>query len=94
VDTKQRSSERGRREQLLTLLNGWDPAGVLQAGGRRDAYESFVNELLGLLERDASRDEISEFLENETAARYGARPEGASQFATKIGSWYRMESEK
>lgn len=92
METRHRRSTRGRRDQLLTLLNGWDPAGLLQSGGRRDAYSVFLDDLLGLLERDASRQEITVFLDGRTSDQFGVHPQGAEQFATKVLSWYLMES--
>lgn len=93
VESKHRRRTRGKRDQLLTLLNGWDPAGVLQSGGRRDAYDILIDDLLGLLERDASKEEIAAFLEARTSDQFGVRPEGATQFATKTVSWFRIEDD-
>jgi len=91
VESKHRRRTRGKRDQLLTLINGWDPAGLLSSGGRRDAYESLLDDLLGLLERDASKEEIAAFLDARTSDQFGVHPEGAVQFATKTLSWFRLE---
>jgi hypothetical protein len=93
VESKHRRRTRGKREQLLTLLNGWDPAGVLQSGGRRDTYDILIDDLLGLLERDASKEEIAAFLDAKTSDQFGVRAEGSLQFATKTVSWFKLEDE-
>ena len=67
---------------------------MLSSGGRRDSYEILIDDLLGLLERDASKEEIAAFLEARTSDQFGTRPEGAIQFATKTLSWFRLEDEK
>src|SRR4051794_36964487 len=94
VESKHRRSRRGRRDQLLTLINGWDPAGVLETDGRRDQYDFLVDDLLGFLEREADKSEVSSFLDKQIADRFGSRPEGSIQFATKALSWYRIESDE
>jgi hypothetical protein len=93
VESKHRRRTRGKRDQLLTLLNGWDPAGLVHSGGPRDVYDILIDDLLGLLERDASKEEIAAFLEARTSDQFGVRPEGSTQFATKTISWFRIEDE-
>ncbi len=92
MEEKERKGVRGLRDQLLTLVNGWDPTGLLQAGASRDQYAPVVDELLGLLSQRAPKDEISRFLDNEISARFGSKPPGSDQFARKAISWYQIES--
>ena len=92
MEQKKRKIDRGWREQLLTLVNGWDPAGLLEAGAPRDEYDWILDPLLGLLSRGATTEEIAQFLENETLTHFGVRAKGAAQFATKAVSWYRIAS--
>jgi len=90
VQTKERREQRDRRGQLLTLLNGWDPAGLLHAGAARDEYDCIVDELLGLLSRNASQAEIVEFLERDVSRHFGTAAPDASRFAAKAEAWFRM----
>ena len=86
----ERKAERGQREQLLTLLNGWDPAQVLAAGVPRNAYESLADKLLGVLSRHASAGEVAQFLEKEISGQFGTKPDDAMRFAIKAVSWFEM----
>lgn len=89
-----RKSDRAQREQLLTLLNGWDPAGVIHAGGRRDQYEGFVDRLLDLLSRNPATDEVTGFLRGEIRGTFGVDAPDPELFATKALTWYHLsESE-
>ena len=92
MDKKERKAVRGQRDELLTLVNGWDPAGLLGAGAPRDEYDSFVDRLLGFLSRKASKDEVTEFLERELGDHFGVTPPDAAQFATKAVTWYALSS--
>jgi hypothetical protein len=89
MHTKKRNV-RDERGQLLTLLNGWDPAGVVQAGGPRHEYDQLVEPLLQLLSQDATREEVAAFLEREISTTFGKAPRDATQFAAKVVTWYEM----
>jgi hypothetical protein len=89
-DSRQRRSQRGRREQLLTLINGWDPAGVLQSGGPRDSYEWLAAKLLPLLEENAGSDAVTAFLAREVDAHFHTAAPDAPQFAAKVVTWFRV----
>jgi hypothetical protein len=92
MNAKQRKAVRGRREQLVTLVNGWDPAGLLTTGAPRDEYDCVVDKLLSLLSRQATVEEVAEFLESEISGHFGTKPAGAVQFAKKAVSWFRIAS--
>jgi hypothetical protein len=92
MDPKKRKTARGLHEQLLTLMNGWDPAGRLAAGAPRDEYDRVIDELLSLLSGQATDEEVTRFLEVEISRHFGVRPQGAAQFATKAISWFRLAS--
>jgi len=92
MDPKKRKAARGWHEQLLTLMNGWDPAGLLAVGAPRDEYDSVIDKLLGLLSRQATAEEVTRFLEDEISRHFGVTPKGAAQFATKSISWFRIAS--
>jgi hypothetical protein len=93
-ESKHRRARRGKRDQLLTLINGWDPAGVLHESGRRDQYEFMVDDLLAFLEREGDKGDIATFLDRQISDRFGSKPEGSAQFATKALSWFRIESDE
>ena len=88
VETKQRRAVRARREQLLTLVNGWDPAGLLRAGAPRDTYDFIVDELLALLSTSPTKEQVTRFLEQGISDRLGAKPEGSAQFANRALVWF------
>ncbi len=88
MEQKQRRGIRSEREQLLTLVNGWDPAGRLKQGGPRDEYDWIVDGLLNLLSRSAGDQEVVEFLESEIRQRFGETPANAHQFAVKAKTWF------
>ena len=92
VQTKQRKALRTWEGQLLTLLNGWDPAGLRGAGAPRDPYDCIVDRLLSLLSRNASKEEVTAFLEREVAEQFGTAAPNASQFAAKAVTWFQMLS--
>lgn len=92
METSQRKGVRARRDQLLTLLNGWDPAGLLQVGAPRDEYDWIADKLLDLLSRSAGKEEIAGFLEREVREHFGTAVPDASQFAAKALAWFQMVS--
>src|SRR5688572_1296727 len=92
MNTKKRQGVRPPREQLVTLLNGWDPAGVLKAGGARDSYASIADSVLGLLSREADATEISAFLDGQIRDEFGVMPHDSLQFANKAIIWFKMAS--
>ena len=77
---------------MLTLLNGWDPAGVLRAGGPRDEYESIVDTLLAFLSRNPSKEDLAAFLEREVSQNFDTAAPDALQFAAKVVAWFQMAS--
>lgn len=88
----ERKAIRGKREELLTLVNVWDPAGLLGAGAPRDEYRVVVDKLLAQLRHDAGREEVAEFLEREIFEQFAVEPKNVAQFATKAVTWYRLSS--
>jgi len=92
VQTKQRKVLRSWEGQLLTLLNGWDPAGLLQAGAPRDEYDCIVDSLLDLLSRNPGKEEVAAFLDREISERFGTAPPDAPQFAARAVAWFQLAS--
>ena len=90
MQTKQRRNERDPRGQLLTLLNGWDPAGRLNAGKPRDEYDFMVDQLLDLLSTAPTEAEVAAFLERHVSEHFGLAPRDSKRFAAKAVTWYRM----
>jgi hypothetical protein len=90
VQTKHRKETRNQQGQLLTLLNGWDPAGLLNAGAPRNEYDFIVDELLGLLSRNTSQADVTAFLEREVIEHFGTPAPDAARFAAKVIAWFRM----
>ncbi|HMC23036.1 MAG TPA: hypothetical protein VKL19_14385 [Thermoanaerobaculia bacterium] len=90
METKERKELRDRRGQLLTLLNGWDPAGLLDAGAPRDEYDCIVDNLLDLLSRTTSETEVTAFLKQEVSEHFGVAAPDAYRFAAKAVAWFRM----
>ncbi len=87
---KQRKTARPQRGQLLTLLNGWDPAGLLAAGAARDKYDWLVDKLLAFLSQNPNKEDVAAFLEREMSEHFGTRVSDASHFAAKAVAWFQM----
>ena len=83
---------RERREQLLTLLNAWDPAGVLAAGASRNEYQRLVDPLLDVLSRGASKEEASRFIDSEVRRHFGKSANDTAQFVTRLFAWFEMSA--
>ena len=90
MEPHQRKTDRDQREQLLTLVNGWDPAGRLASGAPRDSYHSLVERLLEFLGGDPSRDGVAAFLEREVSEHFAAKPHDVAAFANKVVTWHQM----
>ena len=94
MDSKARKGVRSQREQLLTLVNGWDPAGLLQAGGRRDSYFGLIDDLLALLSGGATKEEISTWLDREINQHFGVSPSDTESFARRAFAWFELSSKE
>jgi hypothetical protein len=92
VQTTERKELRDRRGQLLTLLNGWDPAGLLHSGAPRDEYDCIVDNLFSLLSRSSSETEVAAFLEEAVSQHFGVEAPDADRFAAKAVAWFRILS--
>ena len=94
MDEKSRRGIRAHRDQLLTLVNGWDPVGRLEAGAPRDAYESVVDDLLAFLAEDRDKEDVAAFLDRKITDRFGAKPKDVLPFANRAVTWFRIASEE
>lgn len=93
MQEKKRKQERSERDQLLTLVNQWDPAGLLGAGAARDEYGPLVDKLFSLLSNESSAAAITEFLDSEVRGQFGIAPPQPAQFAAKVLTWSRLRSQ-
>lgn len=89
---EERRKLRDEHGQLLTLLNEWDPAGIVGAGEGRDRYSPLADALLDALGDGGSEEDITAFLEREIKGQFGRKPPDAARFATKVIAWSRMAS--
>ncbi len=78
---------------MLTLINGWDPLGLLREGAPRDKYDFIVDDLLTLLFTNPTKEQVTQFLEQEIADRLGAEPAGTLQFANRALVWFATSEE-
>lgn len=63
------------RKIAQILLNEWDPAGVVDEPGAQDEYDTYAMQLVGLLARGASEQEICEFLDMILDTQFEMNPE-------------------
>lgn len=89
----ERQRQRDEREQLLTLVNGWDPAGLLQQGVPRDLYAPLADKLFDVVSSDPSEDELSALLESEVREQFDAEAVDAGHFAAKVLTWSRLRTQ-
>ena len=87
-----RKTTRTRREQLLTLVNVWDPAGLIAGGAPRDAYDGIIDKLLSFVSERPPRDELARFLDENIREHFGKAPVDAAQFANKAITWFDIAS--
>jgi len=88
------SKEESRRRWagIRTILNCWDPTGVIHnADAPDDEYECLAKPLWRLLERDASNAEVSSFLRVEIVNHFGldARHYDFDAVADTLKKWFR-----
>ena len=88
-----RKQQRTERDQLLTLVNQWDPAGLIGAGAPRDEYAALVDQLFELLAGETAEAQVAAFLDSEVREQFGMAPPQAGQFAAKILAWSRLRDE-
>lgn len=51
------------------LLDVWDPIGIARIAEMQDEYDAYIWPILGLLQRGASTEELTEYLVEITVAR-------------------------
>ena len=90
MENEHRKALRVEREQLLTLLNGWDPVGRIATGAPRTDYDCIVDKLFGLLASHATKEQVAQFLETEIRERFGAAAHDIPQFVNRASAWFAM----
>lgn len=90
---KERKGTRSEREQLLTLVNQWDPAGLLEAGAPRNEYAALVDKLFETLSREPSEAEVTTFLDSEVTEQFGKTAPETARFAAKVLTWSRLRDQ-
>ena len=83
---------RAQLRALVTLLNEWDPAGLIAAGAPADEYECLAGPLLSRLARDASPGEIGTWLQMQLTEHFGCGSPSVERFARRVTRWYRSAS--
>ena len=79
---------RQRWAELRSLVNEWDPIGLIEDGAPVDEYECVVGPLLRMLEERAPQAEIAAFLGAEFDEHFGVPIADAQVFAARAASWY------
>ena len=79
---------RTRWRELRSLVNDWDPIGLISAGAPPDEYECVVGPLLRMLEESAPQKEIASYLSNEFADHFGVPVADTQEFAIRATQWY------
>ncbi|MGO9699462.1 MAG: hypothetical protein ACLPX7_09395 [Xanthobacteraceae bacterium] len=101
VDLRHRLSKeesRARWRQLRVLWNEYDPIGVVRKSdiGSDQEYESYIGDVLRLLEHEATQEEMVTYLRALVSGHIGLTwsPELAAQtetFAARSRDWYRTK---
>jgi hypothetical protein len=81
---------RTRWRELRTLVNEWDPIGLIADGAPPDEYECVVGPLLRMLEEKASPTEITGYLSREFEDHFGLAADNTEEFTTRVAQWYRQ----
>lgn len=79
---------RQRSLELRSLVNEWDPIGLIAAGAPLDEYECVTGPLLRMLEERAGTETIANYLATEFAEHFGVPITDAAAFSKRASSWY------
>ena len=92
--TVDKTESRERIRDIRAQWAWWDPIGVLpdpaDPDGPRDEYDMYLAPTLRLLERGASIDELSEFLDKIAFGRMGLSTvtPTSREFAARLINWF------
>lgn len=84
-----------KTEELVNLLNEWDPIGVEpKHGGPKDEYNCLLNPILDLLSEGTNDREFSNFLLQELKDHFGIHSQSKNRaiFAKKVLNWWRVNN--
>jgi hypothetical protein len=76
------------KHELRSLMNDWDPIGLIEAGAPADEYECVVGPLLRMLEERAPVGAIAKYLASEFEEHFGVPITDAAAFGERASSWY------
>jgi len=78
-DKKQIKEE---RKNLRTLVNKWDPAGLIQTGSPDDEYDCLSDKIYSMLNRNVSEEEMIQHIVQELEDHFGCsiKPESIMRF--------------
>ena len=76
-------SEIQRFQKIISqiLLETWDPLGVEEEENAQDEYDTYALQLVGMLARGATEDEIADFLDIILTTQFEMSPEIVSSEA-------------
>jgi hypothetical protein len=88
VDESRRKAVRVKQQELLGLLNEWDPIGVMP-GAPSDEYDCLLG-LLRRLQRGEEPGKLSRYLRRKLRHHFGLDPDQShpEQFAERVFAWY------
>ena len=89
VDNARRAT-RDRREQLLTLVNNWDPAGLIASGAPRDRYEGLVDTIFSALSAGKTKEQLRTILETELRDQFRSAATGVESFVNRAFAWFEL----
>jgi hypothetical protein len=81
-----------RFAELRDLLCEFDPIGVMdEAEWPRDEYDCMIGPLVTMLQANASKSDLADFIEQEITDHFGLESDHASaeKFAGQLDSWYK-----
>lgn len=75
---------------LQSLLNQWDPIGLVGADGPTDEYECLVWPVVRLLREGVSAEVLAEHLTKELQSHFGLEPQACApgEFAVSVKRWF------
>jgi hypothetical protein len=88
VDKSRLNAVRKKQQELLGLLNEWNPIGVMP-GAPSDEYDCLLG-LLGRLQRGDEPGKLSRYLRRRLSHHFGLNPDPSQpeQFAERVFAWY------
>lgn len=75
---------------MRTLVNEWDPAGLIDCGAPKDEYDGLVTRLMSLAYRTTTEEELTRFLVNHVAQyfAYDLSVIDVQAFSARLLTWF------